>query len=128
VEERRDYPIERFDPLLRDLIGWGLAERYDSGEGPAWRLNGPAQRRLDELSPSTPSGHDAVVYLDRRCADCQQRGMTRLHEEHYVCDRCWAGRQVIPDPAVAEPSPVAPPHFWRRSRQRQGTQTTPLAS
>jgi ribosomal protein S27AE len=125
VEERREYPIERFDPLLRDLIGWGLVERDDSHPGISWRLVGSAQRRLDELSPPRAAGHDPVVYLDRRCAECQQRGMTRLHDERYVCDRCWSGRLRVPEPVAPEPSPAGQSHFWRRSRQRQ---TTPLAS
>lgn len=125
VDERRDYPVERFDPLLRDLIGWGLVERADSETGPSWQLVGPAQRRLDELSPPSASGHDAVVYLDRRCADCRQRGLTRLRDESYVCDGCWSGRQAAPDPVAPQPAPVGQTSFWRRGRQRQ---SAPLAS
>ena len=125
MEERRDYPIERFDPLLRDLIVWGLVERHDSGDVTSWQLVGSAQRRLDELSPAPGSGRDAVVFMDRRCTDCQQRGMTRLRDERYVCDRCWARRHEVPDAVVPEPVPAGQGHFWRRSRQRQ---TTPLAS
>jgi hypothetical protein len=123
MEVQPEYPIETFDPLLRDLVGWGLVERQDAT---AWRLVASAQRRLDELLPTRAPGSGAVVFLNRRCADCQKRGLTRLRGESYVCDGCWAERQVKRDVDVSEPaSPAEQTHFWRRSRQRQ---TTTLAS
>jgi hypothetical protein len=121
MEVQRDYPIETFDPLLRDLIGWGLVERQDGNAGTPWQLVPTAQRRLDELLPNPVPGAGAVVYLNRLCADCHQRGLTRLHGESYVCDGCWAERQGRLDAVVTEPSPAEQTHFWRRSRQRQAT-------
>jgi hypothetical protein len=123
MEVQREYPIETFDPLLRDLVGWGLVERQD---GTTWQLVASAQQRLDELLPTRAPGAAAVVFLNRRCADCNQRGLTRLRGDSYVCDGCWAERQVKRDVVVSEPaSPAEQGHFWRRSRQRQ---PTPLAS
>jgi hypothetical protein len=122
MEGQRHYPIETFDPLLRDLVGWGLVERPDSSPGTPWQLVATAQQRLDELvSPTQVAGAGADVYLDRRCADCRQRGLTRLHGESYVCDTCWAERQGRLNAVVTEPAPVEQPHFWRRTRQRQAT-------
>jgi ribosomal protein L37AE/L43A len=122
MESEHRYPIETFDPLLRDLVAWGLVDRQDGDTGEAWKLVPAAQRRLDELlSPTRLPGAGADVYLDRRCADCQHRGLTRLHEEIYVCDSCWAERQGPLDAEVIPPSPVEQTHRWRRSRQRQAT-------
>jgi hypothetical protein len=122
MEGQRHYPIETFDPLLRDLVGWGLVERTDGVEDAPWRLVPTARQRLEELaSPTQAPGAGADVYLDRRCADCQKRGLTRLHGESYVCDTCWEERQGRLNPVVTEPAPTAQPHRWRRTRQRQDT-------
>jgi hypothetical protein len=124
MEAQRDYPIETFDPLLRDLVGWRLVERQDGSAGTPWQLVSAAQRRLDELFPTEGAGARAVVYLDRHCADCHQRGLTRLEGESYLCDSCSAQRQEQPQALVTEPAPAEQAHFWRRSRP---SQTTPLA-
>jgi hypothetical protein len=110
MEAQRDYPIETFDPLLRDLVGWGLVTRQEGRTRTPWRLVTAAQRRLDELLPTVvPAG--AVIYLDHLCADCRQRGPTRIHEESYVCDGCWKERQGRPDAVdavVAGSPPLSP--------------------
>ena len=122
MEGQHHYPIETFDPLLRDLVGWGLVERTDSVEDAPWQLVPTARQRLEELaSPTQAPSAGADVYLDRRCADCQKRGLTRLHSESYVCDTCWEERQGRLNPVVTEPAPTVQPHRWRRTRQRQDT-------
>ncbi len=65
------YPIERFDPLLRDLVGWGLVERRETKTRTTWQLVADAQRRLDELaSPAPGPATGADFYFGRLCADC----------------------------------------------------------
>jgi hypothetical protein len=97
------HPIEKFDALLRDLVGWGLVERQEAATNTPWQLVPAAQRRLDELlSPIRVSGGEADVYLDHLCADCHRRGLTRRHGASYVCDRCWAQRQAQLDGVVTE--------------------------
>jgi hypothetical protein len=121
MEVQPEYPIETFDPLLRDLVVWGLLEHHEGETGAHWQLVPSAQRRLDELAPAKVTGVGAVVYLDRLCADCRQRGLTRLYGEKYVCDSCRDERHVRRDTVAEVASPAEQSHFWRRSRQRQGT-------
>jgi ribosomal protein L37AE/L43A len=121
MEAQRDYPIETFDPLLRDLVCWGLVRRPEGAtEGP-WELVTAAQQRLDELQPASTPQAVAVVYLDHRCVDCRQRGPTRIHEDCYLCEKCWAERQDQLSAVVTEPPSDRHTHFWRRSRSSQTT-------
>ncbi len=123
MEVHTDYPIDRFDPLLRDLAGWGLVERRATKTRATWQLAPAAQRRLEELLPASQMvSPQAVVYLDRLCAECHQRELTRLHGDLYVCDRCWATRQTRRNTVVAAaPDEARPTHRWRRGRPRQAT-------
>ena len=121
MEAQRDYPIETFDPLLRDLICWGLVIRQEGTTDAPWQLVPAAQQRLAELQPTSPPHAAAVVYLDHRCADCRQRGPTRMHEECYLCERCRAERQGQFTTAVTEPTSDRHTHFWRRSRSSETT-------
>jgi hypothetical protein len=116
IEAQRDYPIQTFDPLLRDLVCWGLVARQEGTTGTPWQLVPTAQQRLDELLPTGAPGAVAVIYLGHLCADCHQRGTTRIHEECYLCDSCWAERRGHLSAVVTEPPPVQQTHFWRRSR------------
>jgi hypothetical protein len=125
MEAERHYPIETFDPLLRDLVGWGLVERRDTEAGAPWQLVPNAQQRLDELlGPARVSGIGADIFVNRLCGDCHQRRVTRLRGERYVCDRCWMDRQEAPAVVVTEPAPVGHAHRWRRTRPGEAT---PLA-
>jgi hypothetical protein len=112
------WPIERFDPHLRDLVYWGLVERRETNSKAPWQLVPDAQRRLDELHRSAALPDAAAdVYLDHRCADCTGRGLTRLHGDSFVCDACWSERQARLRVVDAEPSPQAVElHFWHRRR------------
>ncbi len=121
MEAERDYPIETFDPLLRDLVCWGLVKRNEETNDAPWQLAPAAQKRLDELRPASTPRAAAVVYLDHRCADCRQRGPTRIHQDCYLCEKCWAERQELPVAVVAEPPSDENTHFWRRSRSSQTT-------
>ena len=120
MRDNQRHSIERFDPLLRDLVGWGLVERQ-AGNAKRWQLTPAAQQRLNELVPSVAVAAD--IYLDRVCPDCHERRLTRRHGDSYLCDRCWADRQtrlsVVATEALA---PAKQTHFRRRSRSRQGNQ------
>ena len=95
-------PIETFDPLLRDLVGWGLVVRSDSAK-PIWRLADAAQRRLNELVlSSAPVDAESVVYFHHRCALCREQKPTRLRQSHYLCESCLARQADIHDDVPAE--------------------------
>ena len=84
-----DRAIQTYDPLLRDLITWGLVERDEE----RWALSERAQRRLSELAEaSAPWPAEQTVYFGHRCERCDTRALTRLREGAYVCDACWSRR------------------------------------
>jgi len=86
--DRHGRPIGTFDPLLRDLVGWGLVLRSGPDGGP-WRLADEAQQRLNELvEEKAPVDAQSVVYFNRRCSVCGGRGPTWLREERYFCGPC----------------------------------------
>lgn len=113
MDDGRAYRIESFDPLLRDLVEWGLASRTEVDGVVSWQLNDHAQSRLNEIiRPVGPLALERLVYLDHLCADCHFRGRTRLHDGVYLCDDCLEQRlTVVPDP---EPTERRWP--WRRHR------------
>jgi hypothetical protein len=85
-----DRSIQTFDPLLRDLITWGLV----SSDGERWDLSERAQRRLSELAASSgPWPVEQTVYFGHRCAGCGTKALTRLREGVHVCDSCWDKRE-----------------------------------
>lgn len=96
------YRIDRFDPLLRDLLWWGLVRREEPSEGAEgrgapddgqWVLSQEAAQRLTELAARVARPQTGqVLYLDRKCADCHQRVPTRLVEDLFLCDTCRQGR------------------------------------
>jgi ribosomal protein L37AE/L43A len=82
------HPVETFDPLLRDLVAWGLVDRDDDGAG-AWRLVDAAQRRLSELvAVSGKRSAESLLYFDHLCSRCHRRELTRLIGGSYVCAPC----------------------------------------
>lgn len=79
----------RFDPLLRNLLAFGLVEPDRSGDVPGWRLSDQAQARLDYLgAPPTVAGE--LLYFGHRCSICGEHSPTRLRSGAYVCERCAA--------------------------------------
>ena len=110
----RGHPIERFDSLLRDLVRWGLVARHQTKTRASWQLVPAAQRRLDELLSAHVAKAD--VYLDRICADCHRRELTRRRGEAYVCDDCWSQRQARMSVVAELPDDARPTPFWRRLR------------
>lgn len=125
MDEGRAYRIESFDPLLRDLVEWGLATRVET-DGPAsWQLSEHAQSRLNEIiRPVGPLALERLVYLDHLCADCHFRGRTRLHEGLYLCDECREQRLT----EIPEPEPVGKRWPWRRHRDELKSESEGSAS
>ena len=79
-----------YDALLEGLLSSGMVSRAAEGEG-TWVLSEPARRRLDDLvTRQARLSAEDLVYLDRRCAGCGDRRLTRLIAGEYLCDRCRA--------------------------------------
>ena len=79
-----------YDALLEGLLSSGMVSRGTGDEG-GWSLSEPAQRRLDDLvARQERISAEDLVYLDRRCAGCGDRRLTRLIAGEYFCDRCRA--------------------------------------
>lgn len=106
MDQERPYRIQNFDPLLRDLVAWGLVVRSENEGESSWQLVDVVQRRLSELTRNHgPIGLDQLVYLDHKCADCGARGLTRLVDDVYLCAVCFDRRAGGAAPAEAtEPS------------------------
>jgi hypothetical protein len=114
VNEGRSYRIETFDPLLRDLVVWGLVAKSEVEAG-RWQLTDAAQRRLDEIvEPTRPLPPDQLVYLDRLCADCRFRGRTRLCDGVYLCEECAQRRTASVMDEEGSSPPVVRKDRWRR--------------
>ena len=118
MNEGRSYRIETFDPLLRDLVVWGLVVKTEAEAG-LWQLTDAAQRRLDEIAERTrPLPPDQLVYLDRLCADCRFRGRTRLCDGVYLCEECAQRRTTRVVDAEGPSPPCCPKGSLAATRQR----------
>ncbi len=97
--EPRDANLDRFDPMLRALVTFGLVEPESGDDGrdtgdarnggrtARWRLIPAVQRRLEELvAPAPPA--DKLIYFGHRCASCGQHAPTRMHSGVLLCDAC----------------------------------------
>lgn len=79
-----------YDALLEGLLASGMVSQ-GAGETGTWVLSEPAQRRLDDLvARQQRLSAEDLVYLDRRCAGCGDRRLTRLIAGEFLCDRCRA--------------------------------------
>jgi hypothetical protein len=109
-----EHPIERFDPLLRNMLAWHLVEETDGG---GWALRPDVADRLDRLARYTKGDQPSeIVYFGHVCAGCRSSGLTRLRDGQYLCDDCRKAADVA---AVATllPEPGAP----RASRLSRST-------
>lgn len=99
-----DADTHQFDPLLRDLLAWGLVEpARPAADNDRWHLAEGAQHRLEDLHTRTETHGSPLVYFDRLCAGCRRRRLTRLHDGVHLCDACVAGAQP-PGTATGAPS------------------------
>lgn len=81
-----EHPIERFDPLLRNMLAWNLVEQTDGGD---WALRPEVAARLDGLARYARADQPSeVVYFGHVCAGCRSNGLTRLVDDRYLCDDC----------------------------------------
>jgi ribosomal protein L37AE/L43A len=114
-------PVNKFDPLLRDLLYWGLLAQVDDVNGHHWQLAERAELRLDEITAeSNAFAIERMVYLDHRCDICGFRRLTRVRDSRYVCDECGA-RVGQPTPAEREPAPATKrrEHRWIASKRQR---------
>jgi len=119
------YPIKTFDPLLRDLVAWGLVVRSGTEARPAWRLSEAAQRRLNEVVPANGvAGDEQLVYLNHRCTDCHLWGLTRLIDGVYLCQDCSEHRAIEPGENEDLATPAVRSTRWRRRRRVEGSEPT----
>lgn len=95
-----EHPIERFDPLLRNMLAWNLVDESTDG---TWTLRPDVNERLTRLAQLTRRPEtSAVVYFGHVCAACRTSGATRRYEGRYLCDACGRGlEQPGPEPAAA---------------------------
>ncbi|HVC14655.1 MAG TPA: hypothetical protein VND62_07325 [Acidimicrobiales bacterium] len=109
-----DHPIERFDPLLRNMLSWNLLERTDRG----WDLRPEVADRLNSLAKITTRDEPTeVVYFGHTCVGCKSNGLTRLRDGQYLCDDCQRAADLA---AVATllPAPEAEkPRRFTRARK-----------
>lgn len=104
-----EHPIERFDPLLRNMLAWHLVE--ETAEG-TWALRPDVARRLNHLVElSRRNDASEVVYFGHTCAACHTSVMTRLRDGRYLCDPC---RRAADLAAVATPLPAPEERKARR--------------
>lgn len=112
-----EHPVERFDPLLRNLLAWRLVEESPT-EG--WALRPDVVQRLQSLAHfSRRENPSDVVYFGHTCGGCHSRGLTRLRDGHYLCDPCQRAADLA---AVATPLPApdeAKPRRTVRERVRK---------
>jgi len=114
-------PVNTFDPILRDLLYWGLLVQVDEPNGHHWQLAERAERRLDEIAvESSTFAVERMVYLDHRCDVCGFRRLTRVRDSRYVCDECWP-RTEPPTHAegVSAPADKRREHRWITSRRQR---------
>jgi hypothetical protein len=104
-------PIKTFDPLLRDLLHWGLLVRAEDPSGTHWQLAERTEQRLNDLASETRAfSAERMVFLDHSCGECGLRRLTRLRDSRYICDACWNGlSQPSAVEAVSAPAPAPEP-------------------
>lgn len=108
-----EHPVERFDPIFRNLLSWGLVEPKPDG---GWELHPDVVARLTHLSHmSRATDATEVVYFGHACAVCRASGLTRLRDGQYICDPC---RRAAALAAVATPLPAPEEHKTKRLRFR----------
>lgn len=74
------------DPLLRELVAFGLVEKVAAG---GWELTGAAQRRLSALDRPVPD-QASMFFVGHRCDRCRDHTVTRRVGSAHLCARCLA--------------------------------------
>lgn len=85
-----DRPLaHQLDPLLRELMAFGLVEKRAEGEGDRWELTSAAQRRLTALDRPVPD-QSSMYFVGHRCDRCRDHTVTRRVGTAHLCARCAA--------------------------------------
>jgi hypothetical protein len=96
------WPPERFAPLLRDLVQWGLVLEDETGR---WVLRDDVQRHL---SSHRHLETEAQVYVGYRCQHCGAAGVTWAMEDRHLCASCIeAQRSGVDDGLEATPAKLS---------------------
>ncbi len=113
-----EHPVERFDPLLRNMLAWNLVEETAGGR---WELRPDVVERLASLTRYTKREQPSeVVYFGHVCAGCKSNGLTRLRDGSYLCDDCRRSADLA---AVATLLPAP-----EQRKPRRFSRSRPLAS
>lgn len=88
--------LERFAPLLYDLMEWGLVHHSDDGR---WVLREDVQARLDRTE-ALRRRSTAAVAVGRRCQACGTTCVTWMVDGHWLCSDCRWAIQEVPAPPM----------------------------
>lgn len=95
------HPAERFDPLLRNLLEFGLVDEADG----VWTLHPEVAQRLSELASTRRPGVTPMVRFNHHCDGCRTEGTTwRYAGNRYLCAQCF-GEVQERDQTTAAPTP-----------------------
>jgi len=88
----------QLDPVLRELVAFGLVEKHIEGDQATWVLSDAAQHRLCLLDRPAPDAA-SMFFVGHRCDRCREHAVTRRVGERYLCASCRAvesdSQQVI---------------------------------
>ncbi len=110
-----DHPMDRFDPLLRNMLSWDLVVETEDG---SWILRPEVVERLGHLARYTrPNEPSEVVYFGHICAGCRSNGLTRLRDGVYLCDECRRAADVAAVATLVPAPETEKPRRFSRSRK-----------
>lgn len=78
----------QLDPVLRELVAFGLVDKQVQGDDAAtWVLSEAAQRRLSQLDRPAPDAA-SMFFVGHRCDRCREHAVTRRVGARYLCASC----------------------------------------
>jgi hypothetical protein len=95
--------VHQLDPLLRELIAFGLVERAPGDGEPRWELTDAAQHRLTALHKPAPAS-GSMFFVGHRCDRCRDHTVTRLVDGAHLCARCQGDAAVDTTPPGGVPA------------------------
>lgn len=98
VSEAELRRLDRFAPLLRDLMLWDLVRPAEDGSG--FELRQDVQAWMAESSSRFTRSVRPEVYVGRPCQRCGTIGVTKLVDGFRLCHSCA-------EAPVEEPAPAA---------------------
>jgi len=125
--EETQFP-RQLDPVLRELVAFGLVEKQVSEDRTTWALIEAAQHRLTVLDRPVPEA-DSMFFVGHRCDGCGEHAVTRRIGARYLCSLCGSVAARMTTAATAdavqpESAAVAisdpPDHHGGERRRRLG--------